>query len=314
MAFLVGTDEAGYGPNLGPLVISASVWQIRDASDGPEPAAALEAAIRSVPVPMADSKILYRPGQGLRRLEEGLWAAWWAERETVPDTFSAVWQRLAGASAAGRHAALCDACDRQPAPLDADPAEVRRLGPALADALARCGARLLTLRSLAIFPDEFNQAVDHYGSKGEALSRWTLGLVAGALSGLPDEPIWVFCDKHGGRDHYLPLLTDFFPGEFIEARVEGRRASVYRLGSSERRVEIGFLAGGESHRPAALASMASKYLRELAMRALNAFWSARIPGLPPTAGYPQDARRFRSQIAGVQRELGIEDRVLWRVK
>jgi hypothetical protein len=60
--------------------------------------------------------------------------------------------------------------------------------------------------------------------------------------------------------------------------------------------------------------MASKYLRELAMRALNAFWGPRVPGLRPTAGYPQDARRFRNDIAATRRELGIEERVLWRVK
>lgn len=30
MPFLIGTDEAGYSPNLGPLVISASVWWLDD--------------------------------------------------------------------------------------------------------------------------------------------------------------------------------------------------------------------------------------------------------------------------------------------
>ena len=30
MSYLIGTDEAGYGPNLGPLVISASVWHVPD--------------------------------------------------------------------------------------------------------------------------------------------------------------------------------------------------------------------------------------------------------------------------------------------
>ncbi|MBQ4196180.1 MAG: hypothetical protein II622_08710, partial [Thermoguttaceae bacterium] len=33
--FVVGTDEAGYGPNLGPLVVGASCWQIEtDAAFG----------------------------------------------------------------------------------------------------------------------------------------------------------------------------------------------------------------------------------------------------------------------------------------
>ena len=34
MRYLIGTDEAGYAPNLGPLVISATVWEIDDGLDG----------------------------------------------------------------------------------------------------------------------------------------------------------------------------------------------------------------------------------------------------------------------------------------
>src|SRR5271163_2247191 len=30
MAYLIGTDEAGYAPNLGPLVISSTVWRVAD--------------------------------------------------------------------------------------------------------------------------------------------------------------------------------------------------------------------------------------------------------------------------------------------
>jgi hypothetical protein len=66
--------------------------------------------------------------------------------------------------------------------------------------------------------------------------------------------------------------------------------------------------------PVALASMASKYLRELAMRALNDFWGRRLTGLRPTAGYPSDARRFKTDIATVQAELQIDEHVLWRAK
>ena len=58
--------------------------------------------------------------------------------------------------------------------------------------------------------------------------------------------------------------------------------------------------------------MTAKYLRELSMRAFNEFWCARVPDLRPTAGYPYDARRFRKEIAAEQRELGIDDHVIWR--
>ena len=75
-----------------------------------------------------------------------------------------------------------------------------------------------------------------------------------------------------------------------------------------------FKAGGESFLPAALASMTSKYLREMAMRALNHFWCAQVDGLRPTAGYPLDARRFKAEIADAQRGLDVADHVLWRCR
>ena len=37
-------------------------------------------------------------------------------------------------------------------------------------------------------------------------------------------------------------------------------------------------------------------------------------GLKPTAGYFGDSRRFKKEIDAVQKELGIEDRVLWRCR
>ena len=58
--------------------------------------------------------------------------------------------------------------------------------------------------------------------------------------------------------------------------------------------------------------MTAKYLRELSMRAFNEFWRAHVADLRPTAGYPNDARRFRKDIAAKQRELKIDDRVIWR--
>lgn len=179
---------------------------------------------------------------------------------------------------------------------------------------AAAGVRLLAVRSRAIFPGRFNDLLKVCGSKGLLLSRATLGLAAAAIESLPGGPVAVVCDKHGGRDHYLPLLTECFPEPLVEVHGEGRRQSVYRFGPAERRVEFRFQVNAEAHLPAALASMAAKYLRELAMRAWNEFWRRRLPGLTPTAGYPADAPRFKRDIAAEQRRLGIDDHLLWRTK
>ena len=58
--------------------------------------------------------------------------------------------------------------------------------------------------------------------------------------------------------------------------------------------------------------MYAKYTRELTMHAFNQFWQQSNEGLKPTAGYPQDARRFKLEIAEQQQQLHIDDNLLWR--
>jgi hypothetical protein len=337
MPYLIGTDEAGYGPNLGPLVISASVWEVPDGVRSEDLYQLLHGVIscgagtprarsgtgqasgdNGPAVVMADSKVLYQSGKGLQRLEQGLWAAF-ALLGRQPRAWSEVWELLAPGCGDQRRAALCEADDDHRLPMHADPEETGRTAAAVCRGVATSRVRLAALHSRVVFPAEFNEAVSRFGSKGTALSRWTLDLVGRMIESLPAGPVSVLCDKHGGRDRYLPLLMDSFPGAFVEVRAEGRRQSIYRFAlngrsSAEASVEICFQAKGEGLLPAALASMASKYLRELAMQALNAYWCSKVADLLPTAGYPNDALRFHTQIATIQKELGIEDHVLWRIK
>ena len=73
-----------------------------------------------------------------------------------------------------------------------------------------------------------------------------------------------------------------------------------------------FTAKVDAFVPSAVASIAAKYLRELAMQAFNTYWCERLPDLKPTAGYPADARRFKREIAQLQAAEAISDRSLWR--
>ncbi len=323
MAYLIGTDEAGYGPNLGPLIISASAWEVPDGLrsedlyrqlDGIVAASPAEAARKGPDcASIADSKVLYQSGKGLRLLERGLLAALAATGHR-PRRWCEIWEILAPQSALAQSALPWyhgyEAC----LPVDCDAAEIDHLAAVLSAGLAKAGVRLIGIYSRPIFEPEFNRLLDEHDSKGSLLSHATLRLAAEVLASLPAGSIHVLCDKHGGRNRYAALLSDAFPGSFIEVRAEGCEQSVYRFGPPKRRVEFRFQAKGESHLPAALASMASKYLRELAMRALNSFWCQRAAGLLETAGYPLDAKRFKAQIAPVQAELGIDDRSVWRNK
>lgn len=319
MSYLIGTDEAGYGPNLGPLVITATVWHAPDEVANGELYDWLDEVVCRTPsrrsdpssVPVADSKALYRPGGGLDALEYGVHSTLAATGIEVANWREA-WQAFAPDSRPWLAAIPWYGTFDRELPVDADPERVEGLSERFQRRLGEIGVRLVTIRSVAVFPERFNDLVDQTGSKGAVLSGLTIDLVKQLLAPLCDEAILVQCDKHGGRNKYGPLLQHAFPDYLVEIRGEGRAQSIYRWGPPNRRVETRFVAKGESFLPSALASMVSKYLRELAMMAFNQFWKERVPGLKPTAGYPVDARRFRADIATCQTQLQIADRVLWR--
>jgi ribonuclease HII len=352
MAYLIGTDEAGYAPNLGPLVISSTLWRVEDdlprssarrqqspsrrRSNGSAATACATLPARARPpeeldlyrrlgrvvcaesdrenerrLMLADSKALYNPARGLGLLERGVLALL-ALLDQVPGNWRSAWRFLDGDTAArldhlpwhdGYDAALPHAADRD---------DVATAAGRLRAGLARAGVELMSIRSTAVFPQPFNEGAERCGNKAEALSRWTLDLVAEALASCPEGDVRVVCDKHGGRNRYGRLLQEQFPDYLIEIHEESLAQSIYRWGPPERRVEIRFCAGGESFLPVASASMVSKYLRELAMHAFNDFWCRHVPNLRRTAGYPGDSHRFRRDIADVQQQLGIDDRVMWR--
>ena len=396
MAILIGVDEAGYGPNYGPLAIAATAWRVEEgfgvqgsefrkkqesgvrgqgsandqrAGASPPPAPKrpkppdsidlyqlLKKSIVRSPqacakrIAIADSKQLYKPGHGLRQLERGVLAALLA---TLPDQTNCIEhvQALFAATLADphgrRHELACHAGDDLPLPLDAVAEEICELAALLRKSFEASGVTLITVQSRLIYPAEFNELVDHHGTKGAALSHVTLALVrevvdAAMTSGgvkaggtspparlradsrllTPDssppsrtlnpEPCHLTLDKHGGRNRYGAILQHHFPDSWIETLDEGRSASRYRWTHGDAPIEATFRVGGEELLPAALASMTAKYHRELSMHAFNAYWTTKLPGLKPTAGYPNDAKRFREEISQLQRELKIDDRMIWR--
>jgi|tagenome__1003787_1003787.scaffolds.fasta_scaffold20823544_1 ribonuclease HII len=368
MGILIGMDEAGYGPHLGPLVVAASAWYVPDeiaaaetstatrsgrrksadsAHDGndndgntavldspadfrnPKSRVDLYRVLRSIVaksrsdrrIAIADSKVLYAPGLGLRQLERGLHAVLLSMRQTL-----SCWSEIVqycGADLDGHHARVCwperHDCSL---PVDATSVELRRLEARLTRLCDATGVRPLLIRARLVFPQQFNQLIDHYDNKATALSNVTIGLLREVMDAIPAlvaetsqaAPIFAVCDKHGGRNFYTAILQHHFSEHWIAPVFESHAESHYEWGQPEAPTRVVFQMNGERFMPTALASMTAKYLRELSMQAFNKYWQAHIPEIKPTAGYYRDAWRFKKEIAAKQKELGIEDYAVWRTR
>lgn len=320
MGYLVGVDEAGYGPRLGPLVIAASVWHVPGDPGRADLYQQLAGGVTATPgrqagecVVVCDSKQLYRPPYGLTALERNLLAVL-ALVDLRPRTWSSLWPQLAPRAASRPDDEPWTAGFDLALPTAADPDEIERAAEHLAEHAEREAVRLVAVEAVALAPARVNHASAACGSKAQALSEIALDLVARLIEPLADEPIKVVCDRHGGRAYYQSLLQAQWPDTLIEIRREAADDSIYRWGPPSRRVECRFQVGGERFLPTALASMTAKYLRELSMLAFNRFWCAQVPSLRPTAGYAQDANRFKRDIAQAQAALAIGDDLLWRVR
>lgn len=320
MLNLIGTDEAGYGPNLGPLTIGATTWQLPKAINTSDLYTLLGETIVQKPreadtkhIALADSKILYNSGKGLRHLERGLFAAL-ALVGRHPQSWRECFAALAPQVLEEFKRIPWYANYDEPLPIDITQEQLGRDIELLRKACETAKVKLTSVQALVVPPERFNYQVDAVGSKGVFLSQQTLELVANAVNQIQTGPIHILCDKHGGRNRYADLLGERFPKWLIEIYGETREISRYQFGPPERRIEIAFQMKAESTVPAALASMAAKYLREISMRAFNHFWCKKKPGLAPTAGYPQDARRFRKAITPLLETLAVDESMLWRRK
>lgn len=313
MTLLIGTDEAGYGPNLGPLVVGASVWRTDREGGMIEQG---EASPFGDGVSIADSKQLYSSGGGLAALEKGVLGVLTLLGRRVTH-----WRDIWPAVVAPEDE-LQPVLDAFPwhahfdldLPVNTTFPEMEAAVSSLTAGLVKSATSILALQAAVVFPAAFNAQVARTSSKGEVLSLTTLRLVKQLLDNHPHDNAQVTCDKHGGRDRYAALLQHLFPEALLSIRAEGRAESRYQLVLDQRRVEFRFISKGERILPTALASMLAKYLRELAMIPFNAFWQRHVPGLKATAGYPEDAKRFKAEISLAQQRLGIADDCLWRTR
>lgn len=315
MALLVGIDEAGYGPTLGPLVVASTVWRIPQ----PDPdidlwhllreCVAREASAGQWRIVVGDSKRVFDRKKGLGSLERGVRAFLGAAGFECGDV-----RRMFDAFGAMITEEWHDAPwyrDLDLAlPIDAVAAASEAVCQRLAETLAESGACCVAMRAAVVPEHIYNDRLARTNNKASVLIEQVLRLFDHAARAAGDEDVFVVVDRLGGRDDYRGLLMNAFPDRDLAILRVDEMVSQYRLtprsrGGSAWQVRFQVEADGACL-AVALASMTAKYIRELLMARFNEFWHGLAPDVRPTAGYYTDAQRFLSEIAPAAAAAGID--------
>ena len=317
MPWVVGIDEAGYGPNLGPLVQAAAAVRLPlgDLAGWDTLKAAARKAGgrwgRDKRVVIDDSKKVYHGVNALERLERGISAPFALVEPTVGD----VLRKMTPAWCRDELVREAWYDPNQPAPVASAP-DVILQDLEHFSANVPEGVKFTWPIALVTPPPWFNQVVEATGSKASLLTNGLIELLKEACDSIPgDEQVIFLCDKQGGRNYYGSLLKQAFADAAVCPDLETAEESRYRIEGLNRAVSVVFRpkADGDSI-AVALASMLCKYLREVCMTQFNAFWAKHVPGIAPTAGYPVDAKRFVEEIRPALERLNIPEAAVWRVK
>jgi hypothetical protein len=321
MGWMIGIDEAGYGPNLGPLVMSSVACRVADERVESDLWQVLAAVVRKSGKDdgrlfVEDSKVVYSSARGLRDLEQQVLALLWGLAGNGASCLMDLVGWIGSADCVADLHGESWYTGKLRLPIEADAEVVSSRGAAFDRRCQGAAVGPWLARSVIVPAPRFNAFIDRYDSKGTVLAHGLAVLLRDNFELLDgDDPLAIVVDKHGGRNAYAALIQHALPGSVVIAEQEGMLRSVYRVVGMGREVRLTFRPRADSEQfNVALASMVSKYLREALMVEFNAFWLTHVPGLDPTAGYPGDSGRFFDAIRPAVRRLGLAEAAVWRKK
>ena len=315
-----GIDEAGYGPLVGPLVVASSAFAVPD-GDAEAPPCLWRALSRAVApkrgrgerrIPVADSKAIYRPKEGVGGLERGVLAFArhaGVEAATVGDLLAALGAETEPGPPWHRPT---DDWPWAELPAAVDAGVVGIAANQLGVAARSAGVETAWLGAGVLFADRFNAMAAQARSKAGVSFSLVARELARVWRSCAGGRAYVAIDRQSGRRRYREPLMQAFPDAALRELGEDEDASHYRLEAGDRAMTVVFRTGAEeTDLPAALASMTAKYLRQLLMRRLQAWFQVHAPEIAPTEGYGKDGRRFCDEVIPRLPELGAAE---WQLR
>ena len=277
---LIGVDEAGLGPLLGPFCLAAFC------------------TTRSWKTPVKDSKKLHK-------------------KENLYPLISACGVYLPGFDVKIFREIPVDLFGFEPEPwfLGASKrnAELKNvnLGPQKISPEKSMGD---TLFCLSAGVSAFNESLQITGNKSETTAQYLTQIVKLVVADSKDyDRLTFWIDRLGGRKHYAPLVESW--GMTVNTHDESPDLSRYRGHLHGKPCEVNFAVKADAtHHPVAAASCFAKLRREIAMEQFNRWWKENVPDLRNTAGYWEDGLRFLSEVENFRSSLNINLDTLRRNK
>ena len=319
MAILAGIDEAGYGPILGPLVVSGVAVRVPDERLDDSLWTILRDTITSKVtrsagrrLAVADSKKLFRGRKTLAPLERAA-LVMLAAAGRHPKTWRGLLNVLAP-DVAGQFASYpwYERSDFS-LPLSDGIGDISLQANAVRRDCDQSGVELVGMFCEPLLAGAFNRLVKNTRNKAVVLMGLALRIVDRIIRLAPNERVRVCVDRLGGRLHYRDVLMTNLPDYTLHILEESAERSAYRLTKSSQICDVEFAVKSEQrHFCVALASVYSKYLREVFMYAFNEYWAGHLENVRPTAGYYSDAKRWLADAGDAIEHAGIDRSILVR--
>ncbi len=323
MAVLVGIDEAGYGPLLGPLVVSSAAFRLPEAMLRENLWETLEKAVSaqkkglSGRLLITDSKKAFNRKTGPGHLRRTVLAALGAIEENTAPPANA--QALLNCLCPNSATQLTDTYawyePLPDQPLNHDQSDIQIASGVFQRTLEEKGIQLQSIQSRCLDVGFYNSRVKAVKNKSRVLFTELCSLILDILQKTNNnETVQIIVDRQGGRINYQPELLRMFPGASLSVLRQDEKMSSYELNYASHLMRIHFCMKADTkYLPVSLASMASKYLREVLMQAINNFFCEMCPNLKPTAGYWQDGQRFIKDLKEMLPEYSYNPEYLVRI-